>query len=211
MKFDWQGNTDTGGSAIVAQPERYDAVPFVNELLIDGRPRVVSGDRFAVAAALAFGQETSGSMDLPFPLAPATAQAIQQFLHPTWVNLTPIEYVPKALPIGINRLHLTVDGAAAQPIGNTFDKQRTIHFDLRRSDRYAGQLMSLDHHVVVSNAWMFGEPDSKRSLCAALAVAVLFAESLQVDAIEFPALMTRPDGLTDSINALLQSCRLALA
>jgi hypothetical protein len=107
-------------------------------------------------------------------------------------------------------MHLTVDAAAQRPIVNHFDKQRTVHFDLRRSDRYSGQLMSLDQHIVVSNAWMFGEAGTKRSLAAALAVGVLFAESLQVDVIEYPQLLSAAPEAVASINKLLQSCRLAL-
>jgi hypothetical protein len=210
VKFEWQGNSEAGGSAIIASPESYDAVPFMKELMIDGRPRVVSADRLAVATILAFGFDSSGSVELPFPIGPTTAQAIQEFLDPTWVTVSPIDFVPKALPIGVTRMHLTMDSPAERNILNSFDKQRTVHFELRRSDRYAGQLMSLDHHIVVSNAWIFGEAESERSFLAALAVGVLFAESLQVDVIEFPQLVRLLPETARSVSKLLQSCRLAL-
>jgi hypothetical protein len=103
-----------------------------------------------------------------------------------------------------------MDSPAERNILNSFDKQRTVHFELRRSDRYAGQLMSLDHHIVVSNAWIFGEAESERSFLAALAVGVLFAESLQVDVIEFPQLVRLLPETARSVSKLLQSCRLAL-
>lgn len=210
MKFEWLGNSEAGGSALIASPERYDAVPYIEELMIDGRPRVVSADRLAVAAILAFGFDSSGPIELPFPVGPTTAQAIQEFLNPTWVAVSPIDFVPKALPIGVTRMHLTMDSPAERKILNSFEKQRTVHFELRRSDRYAGQLMSLDHHIVVSNAWIFGEAESERSLLAALAVGVLFAESLQVDIVEFPQLTRLLPETAESVNKLLQSCRLAL-
>ena len=211
MKFEWQGNSEVGGSAIIALPERYDAIPFVNELMIDGRPRLVSYDRLAVASILAFGSDSSGSLELPFPVGPTTAQAIQEFLNPTWVTVSPIDFVPKALPIGATRMHLTMDSPAERDILNRFDGQRTVHFELRRSDRYAGQLMSLDHHIVVSNAWIFGQVGSERALTAALAVGVLFADSLQVDIIEFPQLSRAWPETAAAVGRLLQSCRLALA
>lgn len=194
----------------MASPERYDAIPYISELMIDGRPRVVSSDRLAVAATLAFGPDSSGSMELPLPIGAATAQAIQAFLAPTWTTVGPIDFVPRALPVGVTRMHLTMDSSAERLIANRFDEQRTVHFDLRRSDRFAGQLMSLDRHIVVSNAWAFGEADSKRSLMAALAVGVLFAESLQTDIIEFPQLSRALPGTAESVNTLLNSCRLAL-
>lgn len=178
--------------------------------MIDGRPRVVSADRLAVAAILAFGSDCSGPVELPFPIGPTTAQAIQEFLSPTWIAVSPIDFVPKALPIGVTRMHLTTDAPAERRIRNSFDRQRTVHFELRRSDRFAGQLMSLDHHIVVSNAWMFGDAESQRSLLAALAVAVLFAESLQVDVIEFPLLTRTLPEAAQAVSNLLQSCRLAL-
>lgn len=210
MKIEWQGNSEAGGSAIIASPERYDAFPYIGQLMIDGRPRVVSADRLAVAATLAFGPDSSGSMEFPFPVGAATAQSIQAFLAPTWTTVGPIDFVPKALPIGVTRMHLTTDASTEREIANKFDEQPTIHFDLRRSDRYSGQLMSLDHHVVVSNAWTFGQADKKRSLMAALAVGVLFAESLQTDVIEFPQLGRALPEIAESVNILLQSCRLAL-
>lgn len=210
MKIEWQGNSEAGGSAIIATPERYDAVPYINELKIDGRPRVVSADRLAVAATLAFGPDSSGSMEFPFPVGAATAQAIQAFLAPTWMTVGPIDFVPKALPIGVTRMHLTMDSSAERFVANKFDEQRTVHFDLRRSDRYAGQLMSLDHHIVVSNAWIFDEADSKRSLTAALGVGVLFAESLQADVVDFPQLSRALPETAELASKLLQSCRLAL-
>lgn len=210
MKFEWQGNSEAGGSAIIASPESYDAIPFIKELMIDGRPRVVSAERLAVAAILAFGSDSSGSVELPLAIGPATAQSIQQFLSPAWVAVSPIDFVSKALPIGVTRMHLTMDSPAERNILNSFDEQRTVHFELRRSDRYAGQLMSLDHHIVVSNAWIFGETESERSLLAALAVGVLFAESLQVDVIEFPQLVRVLPETAKRVSKLLQACRLAL-
>lgn len=210
MKFEWQGNSEAGGSALVAIPDRYDAVPYINELIIDGRPRLVSAERMAVAATLAFGSDCSGSMELPFAAGPATAQAIQGFLHPTWVAVSPIDFTAKALPVGVTRMHLTVDSTFERKAVNTFDEQRTVHLDLRRSDRFAGQLMSLDRQIVVSNAWMFGETGSRRSLLAALAVAVLFAEGLQADVIEFPELRRALPEVAEAADNLLKSCRLAL-
>lgn len=210
MKFEWQGNTESGGSALIATPDRYDAVPFVNELMTDGRPRLVSAERVAVAATLAFGSDCSGSLELPFAAGPATAQAIQEFLHPTWVVVSPIDFTAKALPVGVTRMHMTMDAALERCIDNKFDHQRSVHFDLRRSDRYAGQLMSLNQQIVVSNAWMFGESGSQRSLLAALAVGVLFAEGLQADVIEFPQLGQAFPDLAHAAGKLLQSCRLSL-
>lgn len=210
MKFEWQGNTESGGSALIAFPDRYDAVPFINELIIDGRPRLVSAERMAVAVALAFGPDCSGSIELPFAAGPATVQATEKFLRPTWLAVSPVDFTAKALPIGSTRMYLTADASFERTKPNVFDKQRTVHFDLRRSDRFSGQLMSLDQQIVVSNAWMFGEPGSIRSMQAALAVGVLFAEGLHTDVIEFPQFARAYPDAAREAGQLLQSCRLAL-
>ena len=211
MKITWQPSDETGRSGLHAFTEHYDAVPPISKLLTDGSPRLLTGDRMGVAAALAFGHFSSGSIVLPRPVGPGVAQAVEEYCAGSWTVVGPVSFEPVALPIGTTTV---VIGAARDylPV-NRWGQVRQIKLDIRRSDAYAGQLVSVDEFVLASNAWLHAateETGDIRHYLGELAVAVLFAESLQADSIALPAHVDLSSEASRKIANLLAAGRLGL-
>ena len=212
MKIEWKSNDGAGRAKLVASFDGYDASPFLNELLVDGMPILVNADRLGVASVLAFGRYSSGSLELPLAVSPTVAQAVERFLSPTWVQVEPIEYEAKALPVGLGTLALAFDGLSKNESTNEWGMPRTMSFELRRSDIWSGSLASLDTYISGSNAWVFsGEnPSNFHRVLPYLAWAVVFSESLQIDSIRLPSGCLLNVEEKAKLADLLESCRLGL-
>lgn len=157
---------------IRATCEEYDSTPPVSSLLIDRTPRIRQNDRDAIAAYLAFGPWASAGLTLPGRIGPATAAAIRADSGSISLDAGPIEYYPKALPIGETAVTLTRTVTSA--IG---DRQELA---IVPSDQWNGALATKDSLAVGANSFVFGADDSLRSH---LAVALLFAADLRTDAL----------------------------
>ena len=211
MKITWQPADDTGRCGLVASVEHYDAIPPFAKLLTDGSPRLLTADRMGVAAALAFGRYSSGSLVLPRPVGPGVAQAVEEYCAGSWTVVSPVVFEPAALPIGTTTFIL--GGGPDYAPSNRWGRPREMNLDIRRSDAYSGQLASVDELVIASNAWLHAageDPSDIAHYLGDLAVAVLFAESLQIDSISLPASVDLDSVVAQKIRTLLTACRLGL-
>jgi hypothetical protein len=211
VKIIWQPTDDTGRSGLAAVVEQYDAVPPISKLLFDGAPRLLTAERMGAAAALAFGRFSSGSVVLPRPVAPALAQAIQDYCAGSWTVVSPVVFEPAALPVGASTFVL---GAPPEfRPDNEWGRPRQFKLDIRRADAYAGQLASMDELIIASNAYLHAATDDVTDIghfLGDLAVAVLFSESLQVDSIALPHTVDLGSAASQKIQNILAACRLGL-
>lgn len=179
---------ESGRSGLEAKPEEYDAWPPLQHFLIDGPFPSRSSDRIAVAAALLFGQHVSGRLEFEDDVSADTAEAIQRFLHPTWISVTPLVFSPRASPMGNGTLRVAKDRTAPAP-SNVWGERRDSLLVVHRSDHYAGHLRLTATLEVASNAWLFGRMHKKLAMSwlPYVASAVLFAESMHADRVAVPS------------------------
>lgn len=156
--------------AITAVLEEYDSSPPVEALLIDREPRKRNNDREALAGYLAFGTFAGSGLQLHRKASPATADAIRFDSVDRALMAHPIEYYPKALPIGSSSIVMT-----ATPSAGFADRAELA---LVRSDRWNGAIATHRSLAVASNAFVLAMTTGVR---AYLAVAVLLAEDLDAD------------------------------
>lgn len=175
----------------------YDGTPPAEALLLDHKPTHSNPDRVAVAAYLAFGRWCGGELTLPSKISPATASAIAFDAHPLHTLCQPIEYYPKALPIGQHRITLS--------LGLPIDDERPTICDLP-AHRWNGSLRSLSSVAVGSNSFLFRQ--SENDVRPILAVGLLFAEDVSADVLILETAV-EPSELT-RLRALLSAVRLGL-
>lgn len=182
--------------AISAELVEYDAAPPIECLLVDREPRARHNDRDAMAAYLAFGHWIGSGMTLPKPISPATAEAIQSDMRNGSSRVEPIEYYPKALPIGTTTFTLSAE------LSETFAARPELA--VLRADRWNGALATGDSLAFGSNAFLLSIDGGVR---AYLAVAVLFATDLGADEYDLSAWHVSEDEQM-RLRALLSSVRL---
>ena len=157
--------------SVSVELDEYDAAPPVGQLLLDRRPRIRQHDRDAIAAYLAFGQWAASGLSLPAKISPATAEAIRADSHLSGGLIAePIEYYPKALPIG------SADVALTRSIGPSFLQRPELA--ILQADTWNGAVGTTRSLALGSNAFVL---DGAASVRAHLAVAVLFAADLDAD------------------------------
>lgn len=183
MKIKWVANDGYGRFGFKAEPGEYDGVPPLDSLLFDGTPATISNDRMSAAAALAFGEFTSGELELPKDITPEVAGAVQDFLLPRRVFPGPVHFAARALPDGETRLLLN-PGLEEPELDthNEWGAAREVLLDLRPAGTWAGQLASVERISLATNAPLFGAQyaeDDVRRVHASIAVALIFAESLK--------------------------------
>lgn len=177
----------------------YDAVPPVNQLLLDRRPRIRQNDRDAIAAYLAFGQWAAAGFSLPAKISPATAEAIRADSHMSGgLVAEPIEYYPKALPIGSTKVVVT------RAIGRSFLEQPELA--VLQADTWNGAMGTTRSLALGSNAFVL---DGDSSVRAHLAVAVLFATDLDADCFALEASQV-PEQEQHRLRSLLSAVRLGI-
>ncbi|WP_099299030.1 hypothetical protein [Corynebacterium dentalis] len=161
---------------IVFEVERteYDAFPPVAEFILEDAPTARNPEREAVAQALMFGRWTGGEMHFAWKAGPNTINAIRRFLEPLPTYLSPIEYYPKALPIGKRSANLVEGWPSVLP--------GTIA--VLPLDKFNGVIATHDSLAVSTNGFLFKISD--QDIRPSLAVAVLFAEEFGIDSITLP-------------------------
>ncbi|MDY3664634.1 hypothetical protein [Schaalia hyovaginalis] len=182
--------------------EEYDAFPSVDALLVDAVPETLSPDRLAIAAFLAFGRWASGDFILPEKLSPAAAEAIEMAAHPVRVRPQPVEYYPKAIPLGSTTAPLSF-APEYWPGGASLC--------VLPADFFNGAIITSRGIAVASNAFLLdaAEP-STSSIRARLAVAVLFAEDFDIAALRIPAAHAPDSAELVELKGLLSACGLGL-
>lgn len=179
--------------------DEYDAAPPVGQLLLDRRPRNRQNDRDAIAAYLAFGQWAAAGFSLPAKISPATAEAIRADSHLSGGLIAePIEYYPKALPIGSAKVVVT------RAIGQSFLERAELA--LLQADTWNGAVGTTRSLALGSNAFVL---DGDASVRAHLAVAVLFATDLDADCFVLEG-WDVPDGEAQRLRSLLSAVRLGI-
>jgi hypothetical protein len=212
VKISWVSGDHSGRWGVRAVPEAYDAVPHLDTLLMDGSPLQLNHDRLAVAAALTFGRYVSGSLELAKACSPATAAAIARYLAPAHATVTPVTLEPRALPIGAGVCIAADEDDEFVAPKNARGARRVFVLRGLRSDRFAGSLATMESLDIATNAWLHARPgDGALQLRASsVAVAVLYAETLQVDEIAVPPLACQESDVK-RVRDLLGSARLGFS
>lgn len=184
---------------------QYHGIPSYRNFWLDSSPKAIHPDRLAIAAFLLFGSYMSGPTQFPKKFSPAVETAMQRALDGVHSTLGPVEYYPKALPIGSRTIDVSWTDLH-QSRGT--ERGGTAYFRVERSDHYSGALRSMQGLVVASNAWIHGQSGSALSqLLPYIAAAVLFAEDLEGDTIRIPQI-TADASERSTIIDLLGSVRL---
>lgn len=202
MKITWS-TTNYGQTGFhIEHLGEYDAQPPVNSLLMDRAPRTMNPERQAIAAYLAFSPWISGDLHLPQRLGPNTAAAIERDHEHVQIRPVPIEYYPKPLEIGHRRAELVLDS-----FGHSGD---SAFINIVRASDWAGSIRGLKSISVASNAFTLdaAAAHNEVSIRARLAVAVLFAGELSVDALILPDDIVISEREFESLRKLLLAARI---
>lgn len=198
-----------GPAGFTVTPEDYDGTPRLFQLLMDVAPKVRHWDRQAVAAFLTFGKSFGGPVTMPHKFSPAVSNAIKAMALPVQLDLQPIEYYPKALPIGERRLHVIVDEQVPASLLSP-QNQRDGFIEVLRSDLNNGALRRINGLTLGSNAWVHSTGSALESWYPYIAVACLFAEDLDASTIVLPSEVDTDSPLWLPLCNLLATARLGL-
>lgn len=202
MRFSWDPRVDTGGCALYAEAEDYDGHPRPAVLTVDYSPRFASPIRLAAAATLAFRPFLAGSVTFSDKIPPELATRVSALLEPTITFPGPLEFHPKAMPIGTGMLHVETD--AMVELGVSVNKASRLR--LASSGQAFGQHVTADITTIPTNASLLEPLDGDeldRSL-PYLAAAVLIAEDFGVGTLTLPERMrgfSRAQATTELLHA----------
>lgn len=173
MKFN-RARTKTRQIAYSVELSEYDANPPVPQLLLDDLPLKLNPELEAISLYLIFGPWCGGEFVTPAKMGPNTAATISSDAIPDFF-CGPIEYYPKALPLGVTTVRVT-------DTLRRIDECNTI--SCLDSTQWNGSIRSLGSLAVASNYRSFmryaGDP---RPL---IGVALLFAEEMNANTLVFP-------------------------
>ena len=121
---------------------------------------------------------------MPHKFSPAVESAFRAAAG-GMLSFMPVEYYPKALPSGSRTLHLSWADSPFLPSQMSHSAD-DVYLHVERSDRSSGSMRTINRLHVASNAWLHsrGELGSLERIFPYLAAAVLYAEDLEVDAIQ---------------------------
>lgn len=196
MRFSTKSNL-YGRWGVHVELSEYDAVPPVQNIAYEASPLKLNPEVEAAALTLLFGRFSGGEMEFSHKVGPNTAKAIQRYLEPTIGFVSPIEYYPKALPLG-GMDTLVCENGALQPTGSEFNSLR--------SDQFNGAIKSQRAIAVANNSFVLKQ--SSDDIRPALASAMLFAEDLEVETFVVQS-GTIPN--FDEVQSLLSAVRINLA
>lgn len=175
MKFQLDLSIDNqGGASIEATPTALDAFPLIETLDISQAVQTSSPDRSVVAAVLAFAPYLSGQQVFTDKFSSLTAELAQRFLEPVWTHFSPLHPGNLPIPRGTREVALRLR-----------QESPTEQSELRLAapNGESGVGYEPNSVVVTTNALDIDELGKSSSLHpsrAALAVAVLLAEDLNV-------------------------------
>ena len=198
-----------GPVGFAVTPEDYDGTPKLSNLWIDAAPQVRHWDRQAIAAYLTFGKAFGGPVTMPHKFSPAVSNAIKSIALPVQLDLQPIEYYPKAIPIGERRLHIIVDEQIPDQLLKPRD-QSDSYIEILRSDKSSGSLRRINGVSVSSNAWLHSSGTDLESWYPFIALACLFAEDLDAATVVLPARVDTSSPSWLPLCNLLATARLGL-
>jgi hypothetical protein len=159
---------------------------------MDFSPRFYSPGRVAVAAVLAFRPFIAGAVTFADGIAPELAHSITAFLAPATVFPYPLDFRPKALPLGTGVFVLDAPDIEAPdsqvPSGLAMSRLR-----LTSAAQDFGHHLEMDVVTVPTNAPLL-EPASSEPLARLMpyaAAAVLLAEEFGVGTLQLPEAVRR--------------------
>lgn len=204
MKIKWVNNS-LGQSGFKATAVEYDALLPVDTLWMDKAPQKMNPEREAIAAYLAFGEFASGEFELYRKMGPTTATAMVADSEPTQLFPQPIEYYPKPLPLGLRKGYV---GVSPDILGKDLDGIDAV-IAVLPSDQWNGSMTSHKKLAVASNGFLI-DALNRGGIRARLAVAVLFAEDLNIDSLLVPGDLVPDEQERKALEDLLLACRLGL-
>ena len=211
MKFQWNPNLATGGCELSAHPDDYDGHPTPDVFRLDYSPRFASPGRLAVAAVLAFRSFVAGELTFPSPIAPELARSIIEFLDPVAVFPQPLDFQPKAVPLGTGLFVVEPDGipspADAAPGGPSVARLR-----LPSAGEGFGHSLTRDTLTVPTNATLLvpASEDPLARLGPFVAAAVLLAEDFGIGTLQLPRVAAPQDSSLRRLAGLLEAGSLSL-
>lgn len=191
-----------------ATPDDYDGIPRFANYWLDAGPKVRHADREAVAAFLIYGRYMGGLTQMPHKFSPAVDAVLRDAAGRASAAFSPVEYYPKALPIGSRTMDLSWSDDEHQ----TAESQAEVFLRIERSDRVSGSMRSVNGLTVASNAWIHvpGYAESLYSIYPFIAAAVLYAEDLEVDTIQVRGNYDSDKDAWETVVRLLGSARLGI-
>lgn len=213
MELIYSGRSQNGRFSITCKPEAQDGVPPLSELHFDWDIPLVHDDAMAVASVLAFGTYASGPLKLPKKVSPEVASAIESFLAPTWVSVSPVEFEPRANAITTGVLYVSSQIERWHRVPSETGMPRNESLVVLPASEFTGFLVSTDGLILASNGPVLSELVAPRQFVYPyLSLATLFAESFHADTVILD------DDLSERIDDaefarardLMQSCRISL-
>lgn len=198
-----------GSTGFSAETGDYDGTPVISNFWMDSSPKVQHWDRQAVAIYLVFGRNFGGHVVMPHKFSPAVANAMRTLAAPVPLDVQPIEYHPKALPIGQRRLVLVRDMPLPEQLLNPTD-QTECYLEVLPSDKASGALRRINGLTVASNAWLHQAASGLASWYPFVALACLFAEDLDAETIVIPDDIDTTSQDWKDLSYLLATARLGL-
>lgn len=193
-----------------ATPDDYDGIPKFANYWLDAGPKLRHPDREAVAAFLIYGSYLGGLTQMPHKFSPAVDVVLRDAAGEASAAFSPIEYYPKALPVGSRTMRLSWSEDEKEKIDA--EGVADVFLRLERSDRVSGSMRSVNGLTVASNAWIH-VPDCAESIYRIypfLAAAVLYAEDLEADTIQVQGNYDKDKDAWETIVRLLGSARLGI-
>lgn len=211
MRILWDGRDETGRCGLQATAGIYDGIVPVPRLLMDRDVVTVNNDVIGVAATLAFGAYCEGPLELPKPVSPEAASAIENYLKPSAVRVVNVNYEPFASPAGTANMYVDHQGTFESPVQNRWGVTRTTTLSILDSTSFVGSLMSLNGVAVSANARLIADlSPGAFSYAPYLSIALLHAETLQAGNIVVSPDLFCDDVAVESAKKLLQGCKVRL-
>lgn len=208
MIVEWKSELDAQVGFVV-EPGDYDGTPTISHFWMDTAPKIRHWDRQAIAAFLVFGSSFGGPVVMPHEFSPAVANAIKNLATPIQLDLQPIEYYPRALPVGERRLFLIRDTPIPDRLLNPTN-QTECYLEVLPSDKASGAIRRINGLSLASNAWLHHASPGLESWYPYIAMACLFAEDLDAGTIVVPGDIDTSSQKWKDLSYLLATARLGL-
>jgi hypothetical protein len=211
VKFTWERESPTGSCALTATPGDYDGYPTPAVLTTDIVPRTVSPDRLAAAFVLAFHRFVSGEVSFPYEIHPEMASAVNEFMQPTTIFISGIDFKAAVIPTGASTLAINPGGKyRVDRAWEGFDSDRVIELKLPSvSDSYSHNFHDDILTVPTNASAIFADGNELTKSLPYISAAVLLCEDFDIGTIRMP--FADPQTLSSRrLIALLQAAGLNL-
>lgn len=211
MKFTWERESPTGSCVLTATPGDYDGSPMPAVLSTDIVPRTVSPDRLAAAFVLAFHRYLSGEVLFPYEIHPEMAGAISEFMKPTTIFISGIDFKAAVIPTGTNTFGLNPAGEfKVDHSWKGFEAERIIELNLPSVSNSFSHNFCDDVLTAPTNAAVISSNTNDfLSTFPYMAVAILLCEDFDIGTIRLP--FTDPKTIVSRrVAALFQASGLIL-